>query len=115
MRAFLTDPGLLASGDLVVLVLDAGRRERGGVVALAGPLARAGATETIETADLAPTILAALGVPAARDVAGKVRADLLAPGAPTAETVASSGRRRSGAPPSVDPKEYIENLRSLGY
>lgn len=115
VRAFLGDPGLVSNADLVVLVLDAGRREPGGVVALAGPLARSGATGTLEPADLAPTVLAVLGVPAARDVAGKTRPDLLADGAATAETVASWGRRRAGAPPSVDPKEYVENLRSLGY
>ena len=115
VRAFLSDPALLASGDLVVFVLDAGRRESGGVVALAGPLARSGASGAMEPADLAPTVLAVLGVPAARDVAGKVRADLLAGGAATTETIASWGRRRAGAPPSVDPREYVENLRSLGY
>ncbi len=115
VRGFVTDPALLASADLVVLVLDAGRRERGGVVALGGPLARRGASGAIQPADIAPTVLAVLGVPAARDVAGKVRADFLAGGAATPETVASWGRRRAGAPPAVDPKEYIENLRSLGY
>ena len=118
VRAFLADPALLAGADLAIFILDAGRREPGGVVALLGPLARegeAGTTSTLEPADVAPTVLAVLGVPAARDVAGKVRADLLAAGAATSETVASWGRRREGAPPSVDPKEYVENLRSLGY
>ncbi len=115
VRAFLADPALLGGADLVVFVLDAGRREPGGVVAFAGPLARNGAAGTIGPADLAPTILAVLGVPAARDATGRVRADFLAGGAATAETVASWGRRRAGAPPDVDPKEYVENLRSLGY
>jgi hypothetical protein len=105
----------VAEADLAVFVLDAGRREPGGVVAFRGPLARETASATLEPGDLAPTVLAVLGVPAARDVAGKVRADLLAPGAATSETVATWGRRRTGAPPSVDPKEYVENLRSLGY
>ena len=115
VRAFLTDPALFAGADLVVLVLDAGRREPGGVVALQGPLARANAAGTLEPADVAPTVLAVLGVPAARDVAGRVRPEFLAPGATTPETISSWGRRRTGAPPSVDPKEYVENLRSLGY
>jgi hypothetical protein len=70
---------------------------------------------TLEPADLAPTILAVLGVPAARDLAGTVRADFLTEGAATSEIVASWGRRRAGAPPDVDPREYVENLRSLGY
>ena len=115
VRAFLEDPALAAGADLVVLVLDAGRREPGGSVALSGPLARAGASGAIDPADIAPTVLSALGVPASRAIAGRVRADFLAEGAPTAETVASWGRRRAGAPPNVDPKEYVENLRSLGY
>jgi hypothetical protein len=115
VRAFLSDPTLLDGADLVVFVLDAGRREPGGAVAFAGPLARSGASGTLEPADLAPTILAVLGVPAARDAAGKVRAEFLAAGAATSDTVASWGRRRAGAPPDVDPKEYVENLRSLGY
>ena len=44
-----------------------------------------------------------------------MRADLLAPGAATPATVASWGRRRADARVAVDPKEYVENLRSLGY
>jgi len=114
-RAFLADPSLGKDADLLVLVLDAGRSEAGGTVALLGPLARAGASGTLDPADVAPTVLAVLGVPASRSVAGKVRADLLKEGAVTSETVASWGRRRAGAPPAVDPKEYVENLRSLGY
>ena len=105
VRAFLADPALASSADLVVLVLDAGRREPGGVVALTGPLARGGASGTMRPADVAPTVLAALGVPAARDIAGKPRGEFLVEGAATAETVASWGRRRAGAPPSVDPRE----------
>jgi hypothetical protein len=115
VRDFLLDPGLAGSADLVVLVLDAGRREPGGIVALRGALARSGASRTVEPVDVAPTVLAVLGVPAARDIAGRTLRALLAEGATTEETVASWGRRRAGAPPSVDPKEYVENLRSLGY
>ena len=115
VRAFLEDPALAAGADLVVLVLDAGRREPGGTVALSGSLARTGASGAIDPADIAPTVLAALGVPVSRAIAGRVRADFLAEGTATAESVASWGRRRAGAPPNVDPKEYVENLRSLGY
>jgi len=115
VRAFLADPALATDADLVVLVLDAGRREPGGVVAFSGPLARSGASGTLQPSDVAPTVLAALGVPAARDIAGKPRGDFLVDGAATQETVATWGRRRAGAPPEVDPKEYVENLRSLGY
>src|SRR5450759_1685786 len=115
LRAFLLDPGLAPAPDLLVDVLDAGRREEGGIVRLSGPLARAGAEATLAPADLAPTVLSVLGVPASREIAGRVRDDLLAKGAVDGETVASWGRRRVAAQLPIDPKEYVENLRSLGY
>jgi hypothetical protein len=115
LRAFLLDPGLAPPPDLFVLVLDAGRHESGGVVLLAGPLARRGAESTFAPVDLAPTVLSVLGVPASREIAGRVSGDLLAPGSASGETVASWGRRRASSELSVDPKAYVENLRSLGY
>jgi hypothetical protein len=115
LRAFLVDADLKPAPDLLVQVLDAGRREGGGIVRLSGPLARAGAEGTLAPADLAPTVLSVLGVPASREIAGRVRGDLLAKGAVDGETVASWGRRRAAARPPIDPKEYVENLRSLGY
>jgi hypothetical protein len=115
LRAFLLDPGLTPVPDLLVLVLDAGRHESGGFVLLSGPLARRGAESTFAPVDLAPTVLSVLGVPASREIAGRVRSDLLAPGAASGETVASWGRRRASSDLSVDPKAYVENLRSLGY
>jgi arylsulfatase A-like enzyme len=65
--------------------------------------------------DVTPTVLAVLGVPAARDLTGRVRGGLLSPGAATEATVASWGRRSPAGAPEVDPREYVENLRSLGY
>jgi hypothetical protein len=115
LRAFLLDADLKPAPDLLVQVLDAGRREGGGFVRLSGPLARAGADVTLAPADLAPTVLSVLGVPASREIAGRVRGDLLAIGAVDGETVASWGRRRADSRPPIDPKEYVENLRSLGY
>ncbi len=115
LRAFLLDADLKPAPDLLVEVLDAGRREEGGIVRLSGPLARAGAEATIAPADLAPTVLSVLGVPASREIAGRVRGDLLTKGTVDAETVASWGRRRAAVRPLIDPKEYVENLRSLGY
>jgi hypothetical protein len=115
LRAFLLDPELAPAPDLLVFVLDAGRREGGGAVRLSGPLARAGAEATLAPADLAPTVLAVLGVPASREIVGRVRSELLMPGAASGETVASWGRRRASSVFLVDPKAYVENLRSLGY
>ena len=116
VAAFLAGPDVLGSGaDLVAVVLDGGRASRRGELLLAGPLAREGAAGELRPVDLAPTLLAALGVPASREAEGKVDARLLADGAAAGTTVASWGRRRPGAGPEIDPKEYVENLRSLGY
>lgn len=116
VAAFLAGPDVLGSGaDLVAVVLDGGRASKEGEILLAGPLARAGAAGEARPADLAPTLLAALGVPASREAEGRVDARLLVDGASTGATVASWGRRRPGAGPAIDPKEYVENLRSLGY
>jgi hypothetical protein len=115
IRDFLEDPAWQAGVDLVVVLFDGGRGERGGLIRLAGPLARPGATATIAPADVAPTVLAALGVPASREAAGKVAAELLQPGAVTSATVASWGVRPRSASPDIDPKAYVENLKSLGY
>ena len=115
IRAFLLDADLKPAPDLFALVLDAGRHEGGGIVRLSGPLARAGAEGTIAPADLAPTVLSVLGVPASREIAGRVRGEFLSQGAVDGESVASWGRRRADARPPIDPKEYVENLRSLGY
>jgi hypothetical protein len=115
VRAFLDDPSWRDGVDLVVVLFDGGRGEEGGVVRLAGPLALPGAPVALAPADVAPTVLAVLGVPASRETAGRVRAGPLRPGAATEATVASWGVRPRGAAPAIDPKEYVENLKSLGY
>ncbi|MBL8111620.1 MAG: hypothetical protein JNK60_01955 [Acidobacteria bacterium] len=107
-------PGLGA--DLTVTVLDGGRESAGGSIAFGGPLA-APAPPGLKLApeDVAPTVLAALGVPSARDLTGRPQPAVLAQGASGGATVASWGRRRALAAPPIDPKAYVENLRSLGY
>jgi hypothetical protein len=115
LRDLVDGPELREGVDLLVVLEDRGRREREGRVRLVGPLAGPGAAGGLDVEDLAPTLLAALGVPSSREAAGRVRADLLAPGAVTAETVASWGLKRPGRELPVNAKEYVENLRSLGY
>ena len=115
IRTFLGDPAWQTGLDLVVVLFDGGRDEAEGLVRLAGPLARPGATASMAPADVTPTVLAALGVPASRQAVGKVRATLLQPGAATAATVASWGVRPRAGAVAIDPKEYVENLKSLGY
>ncbi|MGE5346428.1 MAG: hypothetical protein ACM3JH_10770, partial [Acidithiobacillales bacterium] len=115
IRAFLDDPDWQNGMDLVVVLFDGGRGESGGLVRLSGPLALPRAAATIAPADVAPTVLAVLGVPASREAEGRVCAGILRPGAATTATVASWGIRPRGEVPAIDPKEYVENLKSLGY
>jgi len=115
IRSFLDDPSWREGVDLVVVLFDGGRGDEGGVVRLGGPLARPGASAVIAPADIAPTVLAALGIPSSREAAGKVCASLLQAGAVTTSTVASWGSRPRATAVAIDPKEYVENLKSLGY
>jgi hypothetical protein len=115
IRTFLDGPALRDGVDLLAVLFDGGRTEGGGVLRLAGPLARIGAFESIRPDDVAPTLLAVLGIPASVELAGAVRAGLLVPGAATAATVASWGLRPRDTAAVLDPKEYVENLKSLGY
>lgn len=67
--------------------------------------------------DVAVSILARLGVPAANDLAGRLLTPLFRPGSLEASTVATYGPRI--APPSersrATDREYLERLKSLGY
>jgi hypothetical protein len=71
----------------------------------------------IRPEDVAPSILARLGVPPARDLDGRPVAGLFAPGSVETVTVATYGPRI--APPAAarpeSDREYLEKLRSLGY
>ncbi len=107
---------------LVVLVTQPGRVERAGtgLVALSGNIAGSGRFSASLTA-VAPTVLYALGVPVARDLASPPLVELFArtfADAHPIRSVESYGARRaairagSGAP--LD-REMIERMRSLGY
>ncbi len=115
IRSFLDAPALRERADLLAVLFDGGRTEGGGDLRLAGPLARPGTSGTIRPSDVAPTLLAVLGIPASRELSGTVEAALLVPGAVTPATVASWGLRPRDATVVLDPKEYVENLKSLGY
>ena len=67
---------------LVALVADPGRSASTahGLLALAGPQARAGVEVGMARDDIMPTLLYALGVPASRELPGRPRPDLLSPG-----------------------------------
>jgi hypothetical protein len=67
--------------------------------------------------DAAPSILARVGIPAARDLSGAPVPALFAPGSLESATVATYGPRvvPAVAPPPESDREYLEKLRSLGY
>ncbi len=116
IASFLAGPDVLGGdADLVAVVADGGRSARSGELLLAGSLVGAVDRGIVKPVDLAPTLLAALGVPSSRETEGKVDTRLLREGAASDATVASWGRKRSGGGPALDPGEYVENLRSLGY
>ena len=77
----------------------------------------ASATISIHAEDVAPSLLARAGVPAARDLPGRPVPSLFQPGSLETASVASWGERV--APAAVAPRgsdrEYLEKLKSLGY
>jgi hypothetical protein len=101
--------------DLRLLFLDGGRHETTGRLVATGPLASAAPPSAVRLVDVAPTALAVLGIPASRSAEGRPVPALVAPGAATTATVESWGRRQVDGPPAIDPREYVDNLRSLGY
>jgi hypothetical protein len=71
----------------------------------------------IRSADVAPSILARAGVPAARDLSGAAVAPLFSPGSLETAAVETYGARvvAASAAPAATDREYLEKLRSLGY
>jgi hypothetical protein len=114
--------GAPSIGRLVMLVTQPGRltAPAEGLLAVSSDAAGTAASNSPVTA-IAPTVLYALGVPIARDLASRPDTQLLAPALVAAHPlrdVATYGPRR-GAPRPVSgqplDKEMIERMRSLGY
>ena len=107
----------------VVLVMQPGRVKQpsAGLLALSGDGAAYASLEEVPPTTVAPTILTALGVPVATDLAGTAARSMfgdLFQSAFPARTVATYGeRRRPGQVRTGKPldQEMIERMRSLGY
>jgi hypothetical protein len=128
--------GLLAASfgpdDLVVVISDHGfeagaaagtmpgdhttEEARDGILYARGPGLPAGETvETIAAADLAPTVLAWLGLPIAGDMAGRPAPYLSAPTVERIATYETSPIERVDTPASPAEEAILEQLRELGY
>ncbi|MFI5177245.1 MAG: alkaline phosphatase family protein [Vicinamibacterales bacterium] len=109
-------------GRLVVLVTEPGRVSApgAGALALAGAAASAMRPPGSDTI-IAPTILYALGIPIARDLASDAVSDLFTPAFVAAHPrrdISTYGSRRLTPQPAIGhplDKEMIERMRSLGY
>ncbi|MGH9442243.1 MAG: hypothetical protein ACRD16_08190, partial [Thermoanaerobaculia bacterium] len=100
------------------IIADAGRSGNEGAAAFFDSEARKVFGVSVREEDLAPSILARLGVPPARDLDGSPLVPLFVPGSLDLQTVASFGRRTSREPvaeESVSGREYLKRLKSLGY
>ena len=94
-----------------------------GILILSGPgIAAGGHRIEANVLDIAPTLLALLGLPAGEDMQGRVLEKAFAPnGPPVPRRIASweqTGRVRAPEAPPVDPEgdaERLERLRALGY
>ncbi len=71
----------------------------------------------IRPEDVAPSILARAGVPAAADLPGRPVAALFPPGTLETATVSTYGQRSApeGARSAATDREYMQKLKSLGY
>jgi tetratricopeptide (TPR) repeat protein len=98
-----------------------------GVFLAAGPMVAPGEKETLSLLDIAPTLLAAAGLPPAADMSGRLRTDLFTPTfasalpqqrVPTYES-SQMAERSPGVPDDESSASAAqameENLRSLGY
>jgi predicted AlkP superfamily phosphohydrolase/phosphomutase len=92
-----------------------GRHRRYGIVLAAGPGVEAGGLEGATIADLAPTVLHAMGLPVPDDMDGRVLSELFADGRQV-ETEAARGSDSDAAVYTAEEEAAIEaSLRGLGY
>jgi len=118
-QTFLAEEMALAraGGEMLWVIADSGRRGSSGGWALLDPQAVSGG-RSVRPEDVTPTIIARLGIPAARDLTGASLSALFAPGALEAASVSSYGDRLPTSKtlaPTETGREYLEKLKSLGY
>jgi hypothetical protein len=100
------------------LVADAGRAGEEGAAAFVDSAATGSSRTPARAEDLAPTILARLGIPPALDLDGSPLAGLFAAGALEERRIPTFGTRISREPAAAESasgREYLRKLKSLGY
>ncbi len=111
------------AGHVVALVTDPGRSASGGrgLLALTGPGIRTGIIRAGTAAEVTPTLLYLLGIPASRELPGRPRTDLSEESfisrVPVRPIGTYGSRILAPRPPGVTPldRDMLERLRSLGY
>jgi hypothetical protein len=111
------------AGHVVALVTDPGRSASGGLglLALTGSGVRTGLVQAGIAAEVTPTLLYLMGVPASRELAGRPRTDLIeesfASRVPVRPTDTYGSRVLAPRPPGATPldRDMLDRLRSLGY
>lgn len=120
LEPFVDDP---RPGAVVALLTDPGRAAaRGpGLLAMTGAGVRQGARENGRGADVAPTLLYALGAPISRELAGRPRTglfDAAFTSRTAVRTIATYGQRTLEPRPAGSTpldQDMLDRLRSLGY
>ncbi|HMB70966.1 MAG TPA: alkaline phosphatase family protein, partial [bacterium] len=120
---------LADSSTVVIMVSDHGwedarrahaRKPDGFFVMAGGPVTASAQRTDVSVYDVAPTILALLGIPVPEDMDGRALTDLFDPAfrdrhpVRTVPSYEHEDRRRSGADAAAD-EEFLEQLRALGY
>ena len=111
------------AGHVVALVTDPGRSASGGrgLLALTGPGIRTGVIQAGTAAEVTPTLLHLLGIPASRELPGRPRTDLseesFSSRVPIRQIDTYGSRVLAPRLPGVTPldRDMLDRLRSLGY
>ncbi len=120
LEPLVADP---RAGRVVALVTDPGRSASGGrgLLALTGPGVRVGFSQAGTAAEVTPTLLYLLGIPASRELPGRPRTDLVeasfALRVPVRAIDSYGSRIVAPRPPGAAPldRDVLDRLRSLGY
>ncbi len=108
--------------DGTVAVGQSGEHDKDGILIAFGPGIKPGATTSAHLFDIAPTILALMGLPVADNMDGRVLTEIIEPAFFTDHPVTTISsyrdyfdRTRLAIGADVNQDELIERLRSLGY